>query len=104
MAGRLVRGTVITLVIAAIVGGAVMLVKHKKSTLGAAPKYGMRPMPVSVVEARMGDIRTTRSYLAVVEPFRVANVSARVTAEVNEILYDENEPVKAGDALIRLDK
>jgi len=38
-----------------------------------------------------------------VEPTRTADVSARVTATVEQVLRDENEPVKAGDPLVVLD-
>jgi RND family efflux transporter MFP subunit len=80
-----------------------MLVKHKKQMLAQAPRYGMRPTPVRVASARVGDLQKTRDYLAVVEPIRSAKVSARVTATVEKVLHDENEPVKAGDVLVVLD-
>lgn len=94
---------IVLIVAAALVFGGVLLVKHKKQALAAAPKYGMQPMPVRVASARLGDLRKTRDYLAVVEPIRVADVSARVTASVEKVLRDENEWVKAGDVLVTLD-
>jgi len=94
--------TVLALVAAVVVGG-VLLVKHKKRALATVPKYGMQPTPVRVAVARRSDLRQMRDYLAVVEPIRVARISARVTSTVEKVLHDENEPVKAGDPLVVLD-
>lgn len=103
MLNKAIRILIVLIVTAALVFGGVLLVKHKKQALAAAPKYGMQPMPVRVASARLGDLRKTRDYLAVVEPIRVADVSARVTASVEKVLRDENEWVKAGDVLVTLD-
>src|SRR3990172_5650788 len=103
MIKKSVRILIILVAVAVVAGGGFALVKHKKQTLAQAPKYGMRPTPVRGASARLGGLRETRDYLAVVEPIRSANVSARLTANVEKILHDENEPVKAGDILVVLD-
>ena len=103
MLKKSVRILIILVAVAAVAGGGFALVKQKKQTLAQAPKYGMRPTPVRVASARLGDLRETRDYLAVVEPIRSANVSARLTATVEKVSADENVPVKAGDLLIVLD-
>ena len=89
---------------AAVIGvGAALPIRHKRHELAAAPQYGVQPTPVRVAVARRGDLRNVRNYLAVVEPIRKADVSARLTATVEEVLHDENEPVNAGDVLAVLD-
>jgi len=93
----------VLVILAAIVLFAVALIKHKKRKLASAPKYGMRPVPVRVITAELGSLATTIDYLAVVEPLRIANVSARVTATVDKMLCDEGDTVKIGDVLIKLD-
>ena len=98
-----IRIVVLLVVVALIVVGGVLLVRHKKQALAEAPKYGMQPVPVHVATARQGNLQQTRDYLAVVEPIRVADVSARMTATVEKVLHDENEAVKAGDVLVVLD-
>jgi RND family efflux transporter MFP subunit len=103
MVKKSVRILIILVAVAVFAGGGIMLVKHKKQMLAQAPRYGMRPTPVRVASARVGDLQKTRDYLAVVEPIRSAKVSARVTATVEKVLHDENEPVKAGDVLVVLD-
>jgi RND family efflux transporter MFP subunit len=103
MVRKSVRILIVLGVTAAIVVGAALPIKHKKQELAAAPKYGVQPTPVRATLARQGDLRKVRDYLAVVEPIRVADVSARLTATVEKVLHDENEPVKAGDVLVLLD-
>lgn len=100
---RGIRMIIVLVAIALILAGGVLLVRLKKKALAAAPRYGMQPVPVRVATARQGNLEQTRDYLSVVEPIRVANVSARITASVEKVLYDENDPVKAGDILVVLD-
>jgi RND family efflux transporter MFP subunit len=97
------RILVVLVVVAAIFSGGVWLVQRKQRALSEAPKYGMQPTPVRVAVARRGALVRKRGYLAVVQPVRVANVSARLTATVEKVLHYENEPVKAGDVLVILD-
>jgi RND family efflux transporter MFP subunit len=103
MVKKSVRILIILVAVAVVAGGGFALVKHKKQTLAQAPRYGMRPTPVRVASARVGDLQKTRDYLAVVEPIRSAKVSARLTATIEKVLHDENQPVKAGDVLVVLD-
>lgn len=100
---KLIRTLIVLCVVAILVGGGMLLIHKKKQSLAAAPQYGIQPTPVRVTIARQGDLQITREYLAVVEPIRVANISARLTATVEKVLHDENELVKAGDVLVVLD-
>jgi len=86
-----------------LVAGGKMLLKRKEMELAKAPVYGSRPTPVHAVEARRGDLVEKIDYLGVVQPIRVANVSARLTATVVKVLHDEGDEVKAGEMLILLD-
>lgn len=90
-------------ILAAVVGAAVMQVRRKQQTLAEAPKFGVGPVPVHVVEARSGNVTQSRQYLAVVEPARAAEVSARLTAEIQSVVCDEGEVLKAGDVMAVLD-
>jgi len=103
MAKKLLRLLIIVVIVAALVVGAVALVKRKKAALAEAPKYGLRPVPVHVATARVGDLPIQLNYLGIVEPIRLANVSARLTATVEKVFFDEGSRVKAGDLLITLD-
>jgi RND family efflux transporter MFP subunit len=103
MAKKLLRLLILVLLLAVLVVGAVALVKRKQTALAEAPKYGLRPVPVHVTTARMGDLPIQLNYLGIVEPVRLANVSARLTAAVERVLIDEGTRVKAGDLLITLD-
>lgn len=94
---------VVLIILAAIVLLAVLLIKRKKHELAQAPKYGLRPIPVRVTPAKLGNLSTKIDYLAVVEPVQIANVSARLTTTVDKLLCDEGDTVKAGDVLIVLD-
>jgi len=95
-------GLVLVLLVV-LIGSGVFLVKQKKKELHNAPAYGGRPRPVTVAEAQKGALSIGNEYLAVVEPFEEAEVSARVTAEVTQVRVDEGDRVKAGSVLAKLD-
>ncbi len=100
---KIARFMLVLLVVAAVFLFAVFLVNRKKRQLAQAPKYGTRPIPVRVTTAKLGNLSTSIDYLAVVEPVRTANISARLTATVDKLLCDEGDAVKAGQVLIVLD-
>lgn len=100
---RFLRIGILVLVLICLVGGGVFLVKQKKKELGQTPAYGVKPRPVTVTRAETGNLTLGKEYLAVVEPFREARISARVNAEVKKIRVDEGDRVKAGDVLAELD-
>lgn len=99
----LLRVLITLAVVGALVTVAVVLVQRKQQLLAQAPEYGADPRPVTVAQAREGKLLEKHNYLAVVEPARTANVSARVTARVEEVLVDEGDRVGSGEVLVRLD-
>ncbi len=97
------RRILILVVIVLIVAGGFGLIQRKKRALAQAPKYGVGPMPVRVVQANRGALAQDIDYLAVVEPLQRAKVSARVTALVTQLHCDEGDRVEAGQILLTLD-
>jgi len=94
----------IALVVVGFLGtGAFLLVQWKKERLAEAPKYGLKPRPVTVAKARQGSLVEKNHYLAVVEAARTANISPRVTASVENVRVDEDQLVESGDLLVKLD-
>ena len=73
-------------VVVGVILGTFMLVKHRRAQLSKAPKFGLRPRPVTVAETKFGDYVEKRHYLAVVEAANRSNISARVTASVVNVL------------------
>lgn len=100
---RIVRLGILILALICLIGGGLFLVKQKKKELGQTRAFGSRPRPVTVALAEKGDLALEKDYLAVVEPFNEARVSARVTAAVENIRVDEGDRVKAGEVLAELD-
>ncbi len=91
------------IIVACLIIFGVLLIKHKKHKLASADKYGLKPVPVWITKAKLGNIASKIDYLAIVEPIRIADISARVTATVEKVLYDEGDSVKANEPLIILD-
>jgi RND family efflux transporter MFP subunit len=100
---RIARFIVVLLCLAALVVGAAMLVRRKKAALAEAPRYGLAPTPVRVAQAQRGSLEITRDYLAIVEPARRANLTARITSRVESVAADEGQIVDADRPLILLD-
>ncbi|MFO7750090.1 MAG: efflux RND transporter periplasmic adaptor subunit [Desulfobacteraceae bacterium] len=100
---RIFRIGILVLAVICLVGGAMLLVKQKKKELSQTTAYGVKPRPVTVAKAKRGGMTLEKQYLAVVEAVRQADISARVTAVVEEIRVDEGDRVKAGAVLAKLD-
>ena len=100
---KLLRLAVALGVVAVLVGVAFLLVQRKQDELRRAPEYGQRPRPVTVAKASEGEFSKELEYLAVVESAQRADVIARVSAEVRDVLVDEGTAVQAGEVLARLD-
>ncbi|MFW6171625.1 MAG: efflux RND transporter periplasmic adaptor subunit [Planctomycetota bacterium] len=100
---RVFRVGILLLAVLGLVGGGIFLVQQKKEELSRVPNYASRPRPVTVSSAEKGNLVVEKHYLAVVEPFREARVSARVTAMVEKIRVDEGDRVEIGDVLVELD-
>lgn len=86
-----------------MVGAAIFAVKRKQALLATAKVPGDRPIPVTVATAHTGNFTKSLDYVGVVEPHYSANLSSRVTSEVDEVLHVEGDVVKKGELLIKLD-
>lgn len=93
----------LVLFLAALVAGGVLLVRGKKAQVAAAPTPTARPTAVRTVEARRGSLQDSRTYLARVEPWQVAEVSAQLTGRVERVTVREGDRVRKGALLVALD-
>jgi multidrug efflux system membrane fusion protein len=93
------------LVIVAIGGGIFWLVHSQSSTPAAAG--GKRalagPMPVSVVEAKKGEIPIVVNALGTVTSLANVVVRTQIAGQLKEIAFTEGQVVKAGDFLAQVD-
>ena len=90
-------------IIALIIVVAIFAVKRKQAMLAKAPIAGERAIPVTVAVARQGNFVKSLDYVGVVEPHFSANISSRLTSEIEQVLHLEGAVVKAGELLIKLD-
>ncbi len=90
-------------VLAALVLGGRALILRKQQALAQAPRYQAPAELVETATVLRGDLSQTHDYLAVVEPVQSANITARLTATIEEVKVDEGDRVRAGQPLILLD-
>ncbi len=91
------------LLVALLVAGGVFLVRQKKMNIAAAGVQKVRTTVVRTAEALNGDLSITRSFLARVEPWRSAEVGARISSRVTDIPVQEGSVVSKGQVLAILD-
>ncbi|GAB4276186.1 MAG: efflux RND transporter periplasmic adaptor subunit [Deferrisomatales bacterium] len=87
----------------ALVAVGVSLVGRKRAQVAAAPAPTARPTPVRVAEAERGSLWDARSYVARVEPWQAAEVSAQIVARVVRVEAREGDRVGRGALLALLD-
>ncbi len=90
------------LIIALVAGGAILLKKRKQSVKDTPP-----PTPptfqVKVVSAQTAELRQTRSVLALLSAKESAEISSKLSGRIEEIFVKENQTVKKGTPLLRID-
>ncbi|OAM89592.1 efflux RND transporter periplasmic adaptor subunit [Termitidicoccus mucosus] len=68
---------------------------------GAAP--GARAQPVEVVAIEKRDLVETLQLVGSLAPNETAQIRAEIAGQVREVLFDEGQPVKKGQILLRID-
>ena len=63
-----------------------------------------KPIPVGVVTAALQPVTRASAFAGRLEAVERVDVRARVTGFLDEVLFKEGDPVKAGDALYRIEK
>ncbi len=99
----MVKKLAVFLVVLALVMAGAFLVRAKKASLAAAPAPTARPTPVRVAEAVRGTLDDTRTYLARIEPWQSADLSAQVAMRVLRVQVREGDAVRRGEVLVTLD-
>jgi multidrug efflux system membrane fusion protein len=62
-----------------------------------------RPQPVAVAQAKIGDVNVVQTALGTVMATRMATVRPRVDGLLQNVLFNEGQFVKPGDALAQID-
>ncbi|MEQ8745788.1 efflux RND transporter periplasmic adaptor subunit [Pyruvatibacter sp.] len=83
-------------------GGLVFLFPKIQDAIEAQRLAGMSPL-VEVQEAEKGELIRTISAPGSVRPRREVNISARVSAKIDELPFEAGDLVQAGDLVVRLD-
>lgn len=100
---RNLKVILLVVVFIGLLAGSLLLVKHKKEEISQVSKYGSQPRPVTAIRAQKGNLVKKKDYLAIVEPGLKAQVSSRVSAEIEKVHVDEGDKVKFREALVELD-
>lgn len=93
----------IAVLLLALIGGAVLAVKHKRAQVAERPAAGI---PAVVVEARQlaaGPVTLTLPASVEVQAVREAMLASRFSANITELTRLEGDRFKKGDVLVRLD-
>lgn len=94
----------LALVLLAIVGGVIALRLRNEASAGGPRGPGMQgPAPVRTVHPEQRDVPIHLEALGTVTPIETAVVRARVSGQLERVLFAEGQPVRAGDALAELD-
>ncbi len=91
------------IVIIALILAMGALVAKRKGQAKKVEAYGKRPVPVHVAEVKRQTLKSTHSYLGILEARQTARISSRISAKVDRVLFAEGARVKAGELLIELD-
>lgn len=94
---------IVLFVIISLISGGILLVRHKKAKLTAAPTPTARATPVRTAMAETGTLSDIRNYLGRVEPWQTAELSSQITGRIVKIVPREGDEVHEGQVLVVLD-
>jgi len=94
---------IVVFVVIGIFSGGILLVRHKKAKLAAAPVPTARPTPVRTAMAKTGTLFDIRNYLGRVEPWQTAELSSQITGRIVKLVPREGDDVHEGQILVILD-
>jgi RND family efflux transporter MFP subunit len=95
-------GLIFILIAAMVISGALLLKKRKQSIKNALVPIVMAHT-VDVVLPVNRQLKQTRSFLAKLVATDIAKISTKFTGRINEISVQENQPVKKGAILAKID-
>jgi len=93
----------IAVILLALIGGAVMAVKHKRTQVAELPAAGIPAVVVSARELAAGPVALTLPASVEVLAAREAVLASRFSANITELTRLEGDRFKKGDVLVRLD-
>jgi multidrug efflux pump subunit AcrA (membrane-fusion protein) len=86
-----------------LLASAAMLLKKRKAAVANAPTPTPLTYQVKVESAENTALEQTRPFLAHLSSRTTAMISSKLSGRVTELLVHENQPVKKGDLLLRID-
>lgn len=96
------KAIAVTMLLLAI-GGAVYAIAPSSSSESPSPPEGIQAIPVEPVKAELKEVRSVLVLSAQVQPAKVATLSAQVPAAVSVRVRELGDPVRASEAVLRLD-
>ncbi len=90
------------LIVAVLVGGAILLKKRKQSVKNA-PTPDPVTIQVKVVSSTTEHLEQTRPFLAQLVSREVVKVSSKLSGRITNLLVVESQKVKKGDLLLQID-
>lgn len=103
VAGIMVRIILAAVLLALLVLAGGALIMKKKQRLAEAPAYKAPAVLVETAPVVCDAFEETHDYLAMVAPVESANITARVTATIEQVAVDEGDYVTPGQTLVVLD-
>jgi RND family efflux transporter MFP subunit len=97
------RNRIILLIAAALVAGAILLVKSKIARIAALPKPEASLPAIRVAVAVPGTLEVFAHYQGDVEPLTKTDVSARISGNLVSVAKREGDPVREGEIVAVID-
>jgi RND family efflux transporter MFP subunit len=97
------KKVILILLVIVLIATSIVLLKKRRQTVVSAPKAAPVSYTIKTVVPQQQTISETGTFLAQLQAENSAAISSKLSGRIGQVLVEENQLVKPGDLLVRID-
>ena len=94
---------ILILLVIVLIAAGVVLLKKRRQAVESVPTAAPVSYTIKIVQPQQQSVSQVSSFLAQLEVINRASISSKLSGQIGQVLVKENQPVKQGKLLVRID-